>query len=111
MGADFSYRDADTFVAAVQRAAAPDTGGALRDATVLIRRLGQAHPDWIEAACLDLSASTHMAIRMALADSLDYIEETDPELAGRLAASLTRDHSPSIRRRMRELGRNENEHQ
>jgi len=81
----------------------PDTGGALFEATVLIRKLGQAHPTWIEMACFELLHSSHRGIRMALADALpDYIEPGDADLAARLVRQLAKYESESVRRRIAE---------
>lgn len=94
---DFSYPDTKSFITAVQQAAAPDTGGALGDATQLIRHLGSINPPWLEEACFDLLRSTHMVIRLALAHSLLYISDSDPELERRLLKRLREDESASVR--------------
>lgn len=95
---DFPYTDAKSFVAAVQQAGARDTGGALGDATNLIRHLGHANPPWLEKACLNLLLSTHTVVRLALADSLLYISDSDLELARLLLRRLREDESASVRR-------------
>ena len=87
---DFEYPDAKSFLSAVYLTAAPDTGGAVSDAMYMIRHLGRAHPDWIEEAVIELANASHRGVRIALADSLEYIEEQDPALADDSSASCAR---------------------
>jgi hypothetical protein len=103
MSNDFHYTSTEQFITAVQTAAAPDTGGALFDTTVLIRRLGVAHPDWIEEALIAMLLSSNALIRLALADALEYIEPTDHDLAARLSQRLAADETSAVRRRMEVL--------
>ena len=96
---DFEYPDAKSFLSAVYLTAAPDTGGAVSDAMYMIRHLGRAHPDWIEEAVIELANASHRGVRIALADSLEYIEEQDPALARRLVRILCKDESRFVRDR------------